>query len=30
VRNYLSAAIHKLGARNRSEAIARAVEKGWL
>ena len=30
VRNYLSAAIQKLGARNRSEAIARAVEKGWL
>ena len=30
VRNYLSAAIQKLGARNRSEAIAHAVEKGWL
>jgi two-component system response regulator DesR len=30
VRNYLSSAIRKLGARNRSEAIDRAVEKGWL
>ena len=30
VRNYLSAAIQKLGARNRSEAISHAVEKGWL
>jgi two-component system response regulator DesR len=30
VRNYLSAAMQKLGARNRSEAIAHAVEKGWL
>ena len=30
VRNYLSAAIQKLGARNRGEAIARAVEKGWM
>jgi len=30
VRNYLSAAIQKLGARNRNEAIAHAVEKGWL
>jgi two-component system response regulator DesR len=30
VRNYLSAAIRKLGARNRREAIDRAVEKGWL
>ena len=30
VRNYLSAAIQKLGARNRREAIAHAVEKGWL
>jgi two-component system response regulator DesR len=30
VRNYLSAAIQKLGARNRRDAIDRAVEKGWL
>ncbi|HVU78307.1 MAG TPA: response regulator transcription factor [Gaiellaceae bacterium] len=30
VRNYLSASIRKLGARNRREAIDRAVEKGWL
>ncbi|MEO9173889.1 MAG: response regulator transcription factor [Gaiellales bacterium] len=30
VRNYLSAAIRKLGARNRGEAIAVAREKGWL
>jgi two-component system response regulator DesR len=30
VRNYLSAAIRKLGARNRREAIDRAIEKGWL
>jgi two-component system response regulator DesR len=30
VRNYLSAAIQKLGARNRAEAIATAEEKGWL
>ena len=30
VRNYLSAAIRKLGARNRREAIDRANEKGWL
>ena len=30
VRNYLSAAIRKLGARNRREAIDAAVEKGWL
>ena len=30
VRNYLSAAIRKLGARNRSEAIRIADEKGWL
>ena len=30
VRNYLSAAIQKVGARNRNEAIAFAVEKGWL
>jgi two-component system, NarL family, response regulator DesR len=30
VRNYLSAAIRKLGARNRREAIELATEKGWL
>jgi two-component system response regulator DesR len=30
VRNYLSTAIRKLGARNRRDAIDRAVEKGWL
>jgi two-component system response regulator DesR len=30
VRNYLSSAIRKLGARNRREAIALATEKGWL
>lgn len=30
VRNYLSAAIRKLGARNRAEAIHIADEKGWL
>ncbi len=30
VRNYLSTAIQKLGARNRRDAIERAVEKGWL
>ena len=30
VRNYLSTAIQKLGARNRRDAIDRAVEKGWL
>jgi two-component system, NarL family, response regulator DesR len=30
VRNYLSAAIRKLGARNRAEAIGIAEEKGWL
>ncbi len=30
VRNYLSSAIRKLGARNRREAIDAAVEKGWL
>jgi two-component system, NarL family, response regulator DesR len=30
VRNYLSAAIRKLGARNRREAVERATEKGWL
>jgi two-component system, NarL family, response regulator DesR len=30
VRNYLSAAIRKLGARNRAEALRIAEEKGWL
>jgi two-component system response regulator DesR len=30
VRNYLSSAIQKLGARNRREAVDLAVEKGWL
>jgi two-component system response regulator DesR len=30
VRNYLSAAIRKLGARNRREAVDVAREKGWL
>jgi two-component system response regulator DesR len=30
VRNYLSAAIRKLGVRNRREAIERANNKGWL
>jgi len=30
VRNYLSAAIRKLGARNRREALDLAVDKGWL
>ena len=30
VRNYLSAAIRKLGARNRREALEIAVGKGWL
>jgi two-component system response regulator DesR len=30
VRNYLSAAIGKVGARNRVEAIRSAEEKGWL
>ena len=30
VRNYLSSVIHKLGARNRAEAIAMAEQKGWL
>jgi two-component system, NarL family, response regulator DesR len=30
VRNYLSAAIRKLGARNRREAVELAVEKGRL
>jgi two-component system, NarL family, response regulator DesR len=30
VRNYLSAAIRKLGARNRAEAVRIAEDKGWL
>jgi len=30
VRNYLSAAIQKTGARNRAEAVRIAREKGWL
>jgi two-component system response regulator DesR len=30
VRNYLSAAMQKLGARNRAEAVRLADEKGWL
>jgi two-component system response regulator DesR len=30
VRNYLSAAIAKVGARNRTEAVIRADEYGWL
>ena len=30
VRNYLSAAMGKLGGRNRVEAIRAAEEKGWL
>jgi two-component system response regulator DesR len=30
VRNYLSSAIQKLGARNRAEAVAIARDKGWL
>jgi two-component system, NarL family, response regulator DesR len=30
VRNYLSSAIGKVGARNRGEAIRAAEEKGWL
>jgi two-component system response regulator DesR len=30
VRNYLSSAIRKVGARNRREAIDLATEKGWL
>jgi two-component system response regulator DesR len=30
VRNYLSAGIRKLGARNRAEALRIADEKGWL
>ncbi|MEU8059318.1 response regulator transcription factor [Microbispora bryophytorum] len=30
VRNYLSAAIHKTGARNRIEAVQKARAQGWL
>lgn len=30
VRNYLSAAIGKVGARNRAEALRTATENGWL
>jgi DNA-binding NarL/FixJ family response regulator len=30
VRNHLSAAIQKLGARNRGEAVQIAQQKGWL
>jgi two-component system response regulator DesR len=30
VRNYLSAAIGKLGSRNRAEAIQTAERQGWL
>jgi len=30
VRNHLSAAMQKLGARNRMEAALLAVQKGWL
>jgi len=30
VRNYLSAAMQKLGARSRAEAVRLAEEKGWL
>jgi two-component system response regulator DesR len=30
VRNYLSMAIQKTGARNRAEAVRVAMEKGWL
>ena len=30
VRNYLSAAMRKVGARNRSEAVDLATRKGWL
>ena len=30
VRNYLSAAMGKVGGRNRAEAIRAAEEKGWL
>jgi len=30
VRNHLSSAIGKTGARNRSEAVAIATRQGWL
>jgi two-component system response regulator DesR len=30
VRNYLSSAMQKLGARTRAEAVRLAEEKGWL
>jgi two-component system response regulator DesR len=30
VRNYLSSAIGKLGARNRAEALRLATENGWV
>ncbi|HEV8699438.1 MAG TPA: response regulator transcription factor, partial [Candidatus Limnocylindrales bacterium] len=30
IRNHLSAAIQKLGAHNRAEAVRIALEKGWL
>jgi hypothetical protein len=30
VRNHLSGAIHKLGARNHAEAVRIAQQKGWL
>jgi two-component system response regulator DesR len=30
VRNYLSTAMRKLGARNRGEAVEIAEQKGWL
>jgi two-component system response regulator DesR len=30
VRNYLSSAIQKTGAQNRTEAVRRAIENGWL
>jgi two-component system response regulator DesR len=30
VRNHLSAAIQKLGARNRAEAVEIAQQRGWL
>ena len=30
VRNHLSAAIQKVGARNRAEAARIALEKGWI
>ena len=30
VRNHISAALQKLGARNRAEAVRRAEEHGWL